>query len=191
MKQISVLTEKASSDDALPRQIEEALTQSTRPRFSGPDRSAARRLLPEEPAWLVPAANGELCIARIVYPLIARLHGEPLAPVVAVACATQAATVAGKLVVTQSLATAPRASTSSPTRVLGVLPDGATGVRLVFARGKSAPDEPIRNGYEIVVEDPERLQFLVRQGNGTRAESVRLVTPSLGTGPTRPPGEGF
>lgn len=186
----SVLAQKAGPDDVVPGQIAEALAQSTRPEFSKADIAAARRVVSDNPVWLIPAVNGELCLARIVYPLVARSHGAPLPPAPAIACDAQTAALDGKLVVTQSLVTTAQGALG-PSRVLGVVPDGASAVRVVFGHGQSASVEPIRNGYELVVEDPERLLFRLRTGSKTLAKTVRLLTPTVGASPTRPSGEAF
>lgn len=187
----SVFAQQANADDVVPQLIDEALEQSVQPEFTRSDIAAARRVLPDDPVWLVPAANGELCMARLKFPLVASFHGTPLPTIPAIVCAGQAAALAGRLVVTQSLALRARTATA-PTRVIGVVPDGASRVRVIFRHGKAMSVEARRNGYELILDDPERIQFQIRRTGKLITETVPLVTPSFGnTTPSHSPGEAF
>lgn len=186
----SVLTQRANADDLVPKQVAEALKQSIQPGFTKFDILAARRVLPDT-VWLVPAANGELCVARLEYPLIAKLHGMQLTPAAAIACVVQPAALAGKLVVTRSLATAARGA-PAPTQVLGIVPDGISNIRVVFRHGRTVLVNVIRNGYEAIINGPERMNFQIRRAGKDVNETVRLLTPSFhNAAPSSQSGQAF
>lgn len=181
----SIFAEQASADDAAPRQIVEALEASTGPEFGRADVAAARRVLPDNPVWLLPSANGELCLAALDYPLVKQPGGDALPPVPSYDCSTMSNALAGKLVVTQSLETTARTVDGSE-RVYGAIPDGVEKVLVFFGHGRKTSTPVIRNGYEIVVDDPERIEFQVRRAGRLVTESVHLITPSLGTASPAP-----
>ncbi len=172
----SVLSEPGSADDSMPPQLNEALELSTEPEFTRLDVALARRVLPEDPVWLVPDAGGGLCLATLDYPLV--LAARPLPAVPSYSCSTRPDSLEGKLVVAQSLTTTTR-SAHRPTSVYGVVPDGVDQVRVRSGDGRVATSTVIRNGYAAVVDDPERVEFRVRRGDRFIAYSVRVVTPSF------------
>ncbi|HLH13220.1 MAG TPA: hypothetical protein VKV16_00405 [Solirubrobacteraceae bacterium] len=174
----SVLAEHASASDALPRQIAEALELSTTPEFNHADLAAARQVLPDNPVWLLPSMSGELCLAALDYPLVKQSGNHVLPPITSNECSTKSEALEGKLVVTRSLGTTARTAHGFA-RVYGVVPDGVEQIRVFFRHGHVASYAAIRNGYEAVVDDPERIEIKTRRAGHSITEIVPLTMPSI------------
>ncbi len=183
----SVLAERASADDVLPAQIAEALEPSAGSGFTRADLTAARRVLPGSPVWLLPSARGELCLAAINYPLVKQHGPNRLPPVPSFSCSTIPEALGGRLVVTRSLGTTVRTA-HGLAQVYGVVPDGVDRVRVFFRHGRTVSTEAIRNGYEFVVDDPEGIEFRARRVGRSLTETVHLTMPSLSN--AAPPAQG-
>jgi hypothetical protein len=152
-----VLTEALTGDDAVPRQFAATLENSTQTEISARDVAAARRVLPDNPAWLFTAGENEVCLAREVYPLIPSMNGVALQPALEFSCEAVSAAEAGKLVETQSLATTQAAI--SPARVVGIVPDGVTSVVVRLRGGQRVRVAVARNAYEATVRKPMDVEF--------------------------------
>lgn len=173
----SVLMERAGVDDVIPPQVAEALGRDVSSESVPPDLGAARRVLPDSPVWLVPSPGDELCLAALNYPLVS--SGAPaLPPAPSLMCSTRSEALSGELVVTRSLATTVR-MVNRRARVYGVVPDGVREVQIVFRHGKRAWSDVIRNGYEVVVDDPEDIEFRAPQAGRLITHVVRLTLPSF------------
>jgi hypothetical protein len=169
---LATLGEARTSSDLLPKEVVTALTQSVQPEFSGADIRSARRVLPLNPGWLVPAVDGQTCLVRLIYPLIPAEHGIALSPTPSYTCASEAATQEGHLVETQSLTTSGTGTTDA--RVVGVVPNGVTSVTLVSRGGRATAVPVFRNAFEAIAWEPIVLRFAVRDGNHTVERSIRL-----------------
>jgi hypothetical protein len=173
--------------DALPSEVVAWLEKSSQPEFDEAGIRASRRVLAGYPGWLVPAANGEMCLVRLIYPLIAAVHGTALPPTPSQTCAPQASAEAGRLVESQSLATSGTRSVQN--RVLGVAPNGVAKVTIISSRGRRVTVEVIRNAYETVVEDPLAVEFVTTSHHKSVTHTIPLtsfngrnVSPQPGTG---------
>jgi hypothetical protein len=169
---LAVLDEAWTSSDRLPAEIVTALTQSVRPEFNRADIHSARRVLPLNPGWLMPAVNGQICLVRLVYPLISTQHGIELGPTPSYTCASEAATQEGHLVETQSLATS--GTDTRNARVVGVVPNGVSAVTLVSSEGRRTVVPVFRNAFEAIIWKPTFVRFVVRDGNHKVGRSIRL-----------------
>jgi len=178
-------TPPAEGDD-LPSQVVASLAASVRHEFTAQDFRRARRALADQPAWLVPASEGEICFVRVVYPRVQ----TGLEPLVVPSCASLAAIEAGELVEVESLSGfAPKAKA----RVVGVVPDGVTAVDVESTEMDVASTEhrvtrvPVmRNAFEAIVGDPARAWFVRRVGDRSSVERFALAGIP-GKGVTRPP----
>lgn len=155
----AVLRTTRNSDDALPSELASVLSQSTQPEFTEHDMYAARRILALNPGWLIPAANGEVCLARLVYPLSPPDAASVSSPIPANTCVPEASAQAGRLVETQSLSTT--VSAPGRDRVVGVAPDGVTTVNILQRNGRHVAVPVIRNGYEAIASDPVAVRLAV------------------------------
>jgi hypothetical protein len=158
------------ADDALPPELTAALTGGGSPQFSTADIGAARRVLASAPVWLVPASPDKACIVRIVYPLPEFRGKYP--PAFVHTCVTESEAQEGALVETQILGISAR---TSPTRVIGIVPDGVGLVTITASRGPSATVPVVRNAYEATLAKPTTVIFRVRYHGQTvrRTISVR------------------
>jgi hypothetical protein len=173
----AVLREPRAAGDALPSELVAALQASQRPDFSRADIDASRRVLADTPAWLLTAANGEACLARLNYPLLASVRGTALPPIPSSTCMPAAQARLGALVDTQSLASepGPRAR-SARSKVLGVAPDGVHSVTVLSSGGRSVRVPVSRNAYEALVARPASVHFTIHAGGRRVVHSVALST---------------
>jgi hypothetical protein len=170
----AVLKQAATPDDEVPPQVATALHESVEPEFTVSDIGAARRVLANEPGWLVPAADGELCIVRVVYPVAAGISSSTPEPSTSRLCVPEPTAVLGKLVLTHSLSPILQ-DRQGDIQVIGVVPDGITSVSIVSQNQHSLNVDVLRNAYSAVVVDPETVRF---HGPRRIADPVRLVIPS-------------
>jgi hypothetical protein len=155
----------------LPSYVAAALAHSRRTRFSAADIDDARRVLPVQPVWLVPASEDKVCIVRIAYPLSGPTPGTGTAPAIGHTCNSEGEAQAGWLVETQSLG-----SSSSGWRrmkVIGIAPDGVANVTITARHGSTTTALVQNNAYEAVVTGPVSVIF--RNHHGQRM--VRHVIP--------------
>jgi len=168
-----VLRTPRTGDDVLPTDIAASLARSDEREFSPADIHAARRILANKPAWLVPDATGELCLVDLVYaPAGERTGSAVLPPTLSTSCAPQTAARNGGLVETQSANTASRA-----VRVVGVAADGVRMVTVLVSRGAPVVADVIRNGYEVVVRKPVSLRFAVYARGHHSTQTVPIAVP--------------
>lgn len=158
------------ADEMVPEQISTMLTRQSTPEFTIANINQARRVRANEPAWLVPASNGELCLARLLYPLLRSAYP----PLALLTCLPEAAVQAGHLVTTQALMTS--GIHARLTRVTGVVPDGVATVNIVARHARPITSPVIRNAYEAVVSRPISVRFITRANNNAQRHSVPLVT---------------
>ncbi len=170
---LAVFGEAPTSSDLLPAEVVTALTQSVRPEFTHADLRSARRVLPLNPGWLVPAEDGQACLVRLVYPLIAAEHGAPLSPTPSYVCASEAETREGRLFETQSLTISGTGTRNA--RVVGVAPNGVAAVTLVSGKGRQVTVPVFRNAYEAIAVDPIVVRFVVADGRHQMKRSIRLT----------------
>jgi hypothetical protein len=170
---IGVLSVGRSPDDLLPPEVVMFLSGSVRPEYTPADLRAARRVLANEPGWLLPAADGEICLVRVVYPLLSGSGRASLPPTDSQVCEPGAGVLDGHLVETQSLSATPA---QGVTRVVGIVPDGVAKVLVVLAGGATAMVPVQRNAYEVIVREPVAVRFVRRHGSRVTAHRIELST---------------
>lgn len=168
----AVLRAPASVDDAVPPWVAHYLVQGAEPTLSARDIGGARRVLANQLGWLVPAPEDELCLARVVAPLVSELGGERLYPSVKRSCVSRAEAEQGRLSETQSLSTT--FAKRLPTRVVGIVPDGVREVTIHWAGGASTRVAVARNAYEDVVVNPNSVSFTATAGGRSHHYVVPL-----------------
>jgi len=169
----AVLDTAAATGDKLPREVIASLGLSAVPEFTLVELRQARRVLADQPGWLVPAQGGELCLVR----LIDLVGGKPLdgafTPAITHVCVSEHAAQSGQLVEVQSLGTS--IAKSGVCRVVGVVPDGVTAVHVGSDHGTARV--PVdRNAYEVIVYKPTKLWFII---NGANKERRTVLLPSF------------
>jgi hypothetical protein len=174
----AVFDRAPTSSDALSAEVAATLSRSAQPEFGQAEIKEARRVLANEPGWLVPAANGEICLVQVIYPLVAKERGEVLPPAPATACQSEALAKAGQLVGTRSLSASLTQATDSI--VTGVAPNGVATVKIVSSRGRSTSVDVVRNAYEVAVADPVAVRFTTTSHGKPITHTVRLATFSSG-----------
>jgi hypothetical protein len=167
-----------TSSDALPGEVAATLSRSVNPEFGKAEIKEARRVLANEPGWLVPAANGEICLVQLIYPLVAKEHGQVSPPATTTSCEPEGSAEAGQLVGTHSLSASLTQATDS--NVTGVAPNGVATVKIISSRGRSTSVDVIRNAYEVVVADPVAVRFTTTSHGKSITHTVRLTTFSGG-----------
>jgi hypothetical protein len=170
----SVFAGSPTSSDALPDEIATQLPQNVDHKFAKADIRDARRVLADDPGWLVPAANAEICLVQLIYPLIPVVHGEVLRPAPSTSCASEASAQAGRLVGTRSLSTSTTRATK--TSVTGIVPNGVSTVTIVSARGQQTIADVMRNAYEAVATDPVAVRFVTTSHGKPTTHTVKLAT---------------
>jgi hypothetical protein len=168
---VGVLSVGRSPDDLLPPEVLMFLSESVRPEYTPADLRAARRVLANEPGWLLPAADGEICLVRVVYPLLSGSGSASLPPTDSQVCESESGVLGGRLVETQSLSAT---SAQGMTRVVGVVPDGVAKVLVVLAGGATAVVPVQRNAYEVIVRGPVAVRFVRRQDSRVTAHRIEL-----------------
>jgi hypothetical protein len=153
----AVLQTPDSASEAMPSWVSHDLVANGEPSLSSADVRGARRVLANQQAWLIPAPEGKLCLARIVDPLVSQINGERLYPSLTRSCASLAETEAGQLHESQSLSTSFKRR--MPTRVVGVVPDGVSKVTINYEGGASTEVTVTRNAYEDVLINPSSVSF--------------------------------
>jgi hypothetical protein len=169
----AVLRQPRTADDVLPKQIADSLRETERPAFSSQDVSAARRILANTPAWLLPADNGEVCLAMLEYPVA---RGASFAPIPLHGCVPEGAARLGKLVLVRSLATVPTTS-DSRAQVLGIVPDGVPSITVRARDPRLSTVAVLRNAYSLVVNGPRQMHFQTRRSGRRTVVAVPLTTP--------------
>lgn len=172
-----VLRQSRTADDVLPKQLEDSLQEGEGPEFSAQAIRSARRILPTTPAWLVPADNGELCIAMLEYPVTSTGRTSSLPPIASHGCVRESAALLGRLVVVRSLATTPTAH-DAPAEVIGVLPDGVAKVTIKANHSRLTTVGVSRNAYSVTVTGPKQLLFRTKHRGQASVIRVPLMTPS-------------
>jgi hypothetical protein len=160
--------------DAPPSVVVNALRDSSQPEFTAADVRAARRVTPNDTVWLVPSEGGNLCLVALVAPLVPLVNGTTLPPTPSWDCTPISSARAGRLVVTQSLATTP--VVSPLTKVLGVVPDGVSLVEVISTRGRVRRVGVLRNTYEVAMRDPAIARFVTRDSRRVTTHTISLVT---------------
>jgi hypothetical protein len=172
---LSVLDSPATGDDTLPAQVVTFLSDASEPEFSAEDRRQARRILANDPGWLVPASGGELCLVRVTYPASMNARNGGLAPAVSDRCLPQEAVEAGQLV---EVATLEASVVAGPTRiVVGIVPDGVSAVDVKSASGGTSTVPVDRNAYEVVTRAPTLVRF--RQPAGETSVPREIMLPPI------------
>jgi len=174
----AVLQSPATRRDASSPSVARDVLKARSPTFSITDIRDAREVLAKQEGWLIPAAEGKLCLVRVVYPLVPRSNGERLPPSISQTCASEADAMDGRLMETQSLSTT--FAKRLPTRVDGVVPDGVhhVVVRSIGDAKKAVP--VVRNAYEVIVVNPRSVSFVAKQARRRRRYIVQ--TPSVAGG---------
>jgi hypothetical protein len=140
--------------------------------------------LADDPGWLLPASNGEICFIRLVYPLVASAKGEDLHAVPTYSCQSEANARAGRMVETQDLITAQ--GRAGKVRVVGVVPDGVAQVSIEERGGRNVPIPTAQNAYEAVLDAPVSVSYVRRDRNHLQRYTVTLPG-SAGQGLSRGP----
>lgn len=166
----AVLSSAPSGDDALPTDVVASLSRNVEREFSRADIRAARRVLANKPAWLIPAANGEMCLVARVYAPASR--GPVLPPTLTTDCAPEEAANSGEIVETQSVD-----NNTQTVRLVGVVGDGVGTVAVVTRHGPPVVIDVIRNGYEALVRKPIAVTFLMRHGQHVTKHSIPVAVP--------------
>jgi hypothetical protein len=182
---LAVLLNPPSPADAIPNEVTASLEASVKPEFSRADIHAARRVLADSPGWVVPAANGEICFVRLVYPLQVAGQSTTLSPIPSQICASEAEAQNGRLVETQSLATS--GTHSRETKILGVAPNGVDAIDIVVSHGSSIILPVIRNAYETIAANPVAVRFIkLRDGRPITHEVPLKTFSATSPSPTAP-----
>lgn len=161
-------------DDVIPVEVATALMRSERPEFATADIRKARRVLANDPGWLVPATNGEICLERLIYPLIADIKGAALQPTPSQMCTSESEAQAGRLVETHALLTSGREAKYST--VVGVVPNGVATVTIVSRSGRRISVTVLRNAYEAVVADPVSVRYVMRHRGRLEEHAIPLTS---------------
>lgn len=167
-----------TSSDSLPAEVATALSRSVQLAFGKAEIREARRVLVNAPGWLVPAANGKICLVELIDPLVAKEDGQVLPPATTMSCAPEASAEAGRLVGTRSLSASLTKATDS--NVTGVAPNGVATVKIIVSHGRSLTVDVVRNAYEAVVADPVAVRFTTTSHGKRITHTVRLATFSSG-----------
>lgn len=153
----SIFAAAPTAGDELSSEAVLMLRDSLEPEFSGVDIRAARRVVAGDPTWLVPSANGELCLVRVVYPVMRSQTRSSLPSTVARNCASDSRALEGRLLWVQSLATSTRGSPWAT--LVGAAPDGISTVTVVFGHGQSTNVAVVRNAYEVTSLGPTSVRL--------------------------------
>lgn len=141
-----------TANDVVPTEVvEQLLSGNVHQRFTSADIHFARRVSANEPYWLMPASNGELCLVGLIFPITSR-RGQDFPPAVRLACATAAAAREGQLMLTQTLVAS--VGQRPVVRITGIARDGVASVSVLLRHGHSVSAAVVRNAYEVVVVDP-------------------------------------
>jgi hypothetical protein len=170
----AVLETPATPDDSLPQEVVDALVHSVEPEITRTAMRTARRVLADNPTWLVRAPDGELCLVGIVYPLPGSWLRAHFTPTVTRECAPERDAASGRLVGTQSLGVS--VATSEMARVVGVVPNGTGSVVIVARDGQRAAAMVDRNAYELTVREPVALTFTTTHRGHRVTRHIALAT---------------
>lgn len=165
----AVLAATPNSDDTPPATVVASL------REAGDQFMRARRVLVgSDPGWLVLTSSGELCLVRLVYPLVLAVSGQLPPPITSKVCASEQETESGYLVETDSLI----AHVNDPERniVVGIVPDGVATVKIIEADGRTRVSPVTHNAYEALAAYPSSVEFVSRGHRHT------VVVKSFGSG---------
>jgi hypothetical protein len=168
----AVLHTPGSGDEQMPSWVSHDLVANGEPTLSATNVRGARRVLANQQAWLIPAPEGKLCLARIVNPLVPEINGERLYPSLTRSCASLSETEAGQLHESQSLSTSFKRR--MPTRVVGVVPDGVSEVTINYEDSGSTKVTVTRNAYEDVLINPSSVSFTATARNHSHRYVVKL-----------------
>jgi hypothetical protein len=168
---LATLEAPAAEADALPSQVVASLAASVQHEFTPLDLRRARRVLADQPGWLLPASEGEICLVRIVYP---RVQNEDLEPLISPSCSSRAGIEAGELVEVESHSAS---TTRANARVVGIVPDGVTAVDVESTEHQVTNVPVMRNAFEAIVGDPARAWFVRRVG--VRSSVVRIALAGI------------
>lgn len=182
---LAVLAGAPTPDSTLPVDIAASLVRSQQPRFNSANVRDARRVLANDPGWLLPAANGELCLVRVIYPLVARSNGVVLPTARSLTCASEAKIQAGRLVDVQALLTSGTKARES--KVVGVAPNRVSTVTIISRDGRRLSVVVRQGAYEAVVANPIGLSFTTRHRGRPEKHVIPLTTFS-GQSATPQPG---
>jgi hypothetical protein len=166
----AVLTSREPTGARPPAQVIASLQKSQDPAFSNRDIADARAISPLGGVWLVPNGESDLCLVRLIAPLIPVLDGEHLPDGVIRSCATARAASQGRLVEVQALVTSRHVSGRN--LVVGIVPDGVRSVTISLLHG-SRHLSVARNSFGALVGIPTALTFA--DPNGV-VQRVRLQT---------------
>lgn len=170
----AVLNNAPTPDDAIPAEIAAALARNDPPGFDSADIRAARRVLANDPAWLLPATNGEICLERIIYPLIGEVDGVMLQPTRSQTCTSETEAQEGRLVEAQALLTS--GTQAKDSKVVGITPNGVATVTIVLRNGRHVPVTVLQNAYEAVVAHPASVRFITRHDGKLEKHSIPLTS---------------
>jgi hypothetical protein len=157
VKHILLMRTPQTPSDAVPPAVtKQLLDNEVHQHFKMADIGAARRVSPNEPFWLIPASNGELCLVGLIFPIASGSSDRALPPATSAQCATTTATLDGRLIYTQALV----ATVGQPpiTRIVGIVPDGVQYVKIILAHSRPVIAAVIRNAYEVIALDPVAVQ---------------------------------
>jgi hypothetical protein len=160
--------------DQLPATIRATLANSAGPTFDATDLEAARHVPSATPAWLVPAANGEVCFVRLVRALVSGPGGKPLPPSTELLCGSLESARSGELVATQSTSST---ASGSRFRVVGVAPNGVSSVTVTASDGRRSRVPVVSNAYAATISDPVAVTLVTHFGGRRMARTIPLQTP--------------
>jgi hypothetical protein len=180
----SVLGERPTGSDALPRWVWRRLRESSRPAMTNVDLRSARQILGVGRAWLIPAGVGELCLARLVAPLPSVTGSRHYPPAVDRSCTTRGAACAGRLMQLQYLSTS--SESSAKARVVGVVPDDVHRVVVDLGGGNTRMVAVARNAYQYSGVAPRSVSFS-RASRGVQGRYlIRMPAAAPANPPVRP-----
>jgi hypothetical protein len=174
----------ATASDTMPAEVVTELKTAESPEFTTRDIQAARRMLPSEMAWLVPARNGEVCLVQAIKPLGAAAAKEDLGPTTTRSCSSARDARAGRLVVTQALTTV-EIDKPGLARVVGVAPTDATQATILSGDGRTTPADLDNGAYVALARDPVAVRFTTVSLGRRVSRRVALTTFSGSRAPGR------
>lgn len=165
-----------SAADAVTPEVAATLSRSIKPEFDNAEIEDARRVLADDPGWLLPAANGEICLVQLIYPVANADHVEALPALPVISCEPQARAQAGELVATHSLSSS--VTEAAKIQVVGIVPDGVRTVKIISHAERAPTVDVVRNAYEAVVPDPVSIRFVTATDHKQITHVIALVSYS-------------
>lgn len=155
LPRLALFDSAATADDSLPFTASSTLSEAGRRAIQHP--GARRVAVGIDPTWLVPLIDGRLCLVQLVYPIVVT-DTRTAAPITSITCASESETVAGNLIVADSLMAEVR--THERSLIIGIVPNGVPRVEVRETDGRVSIIRVTRNAYEALVGRPKSVEFV-------------------------------